>query len=178
MRNTIMTEKIARRGVRVPTEYAADYLEQVLVRDACSRDVVSLRTSDELGEVRVLLNSGRPEYQHQGFPVVDDGGRVRGVVTRRSLLDASQPNMRHIGDLGLRPPVVVHEHHSLREAADHMVAENIGRVIVVGVDAPHPVVGILTRGDILSAHRRRLKGAHEGGRHIRIRETLKRYNPL
>jgi H+/Cl- antiporter ClcA/predicted transcriptional regulator len=175
MRNTIMTEKIARRGVRVPTEYAADYLEQVLVRDAASRDVVSLRTSDELGEVRSLLNSGRPEYQHQGFPVVDDAGRVRGVITRRSLLDASQPNMRHIGDLGLRPPVVVHEHHSLREAADHMVAESIGRVIVVGVDAPHPLVGILTRGDILSAHRRRLKGAHEGGRHIRIRESLRRY---
>jgi H+/Cl- antiporter ClcA/predicted transcriptional regulator len=175
MRNTIMTEKIARRGVRVPTEYAADYLEQVLVRDAATREVVSLRTSDELGEVRTLLNSGKAEYQHQGFPVVDDAGRVRGVITRRSLLDASQPNMRHIGDLGLRPPVVVHEHHSLREAADHMVAESIGRVIVVGVDAPHPLVGILTRGDILSAHKRRLKGAHEGGRHIRIRESLKRY---
>ena len=45
----------------------------------------------------------------------------------------------------------------------------------VGVDAPHPLVGILTRGDILSAHRKRLKGAREGGRHIRRRETLKRY---
>lgn len=175
MRNTIMTEKIARRGVRVPTEYAADYLEQVLVRDACSRDVVSLRTSDELGEVRTLLNSGKPDYQHQGFPVVDDNGRVRGVITRRVLLDPSQPNMRRIGDLGLRAPVVVHENHSLREAADHMVAENIGRLIVVGVDAPHPLVGFLTRGDILSAHKRRLKGAREGGRHIRIRETLRRY---
>ena len=175
MRNTIMTEKIARRGVRVPTEYSADYLEQVLVRDACSRDVVSLRTSDELGEVRRLLNSGQAEFQHQGFPVVDDAGMVRGVVTRRTLLDPSEPNMRRIGDLGLRPPVVVHEHHSLREAADHMVAEEIGRVIVVGVDAPHPLVGILTRGDILSAHRRRLKGAREGGRHIRFRETLRRY---
>jgi CBS domain-containing protein len=175
MRNTFMSGKIARRGVRVASEYAADYLEQVLVRDAATRDVVSLRTSDELGEVRTLLNSGKPEYQHQGFPVVDDAGRVRGVITRRSLLDASQPNMRRIGDLGLRSPVVVHQNHSLREAADHMVAQNIGRLIVVGVDAPHPLVGILTRGDILSAHKRRLKGAHEGGRHIRIRETIRRY---
>jgi CBS domain-containing protein len=175
MRNTIMTEKIARRGVRVPTEYAADYLEQVLVRDACCREVVSLHTADELGEVRHMLNSGAQDYQHQGFPVIDDAGKVRGVITRRSLLDPSQPNMRRIGDMGLRPPVVVHEHHSLREAADHMVAEDIGRVIVVGVEAPHRLVGILTRGDILSAHRRRLKGAHEGGRHIRFRETLKRY---
>ncbi|HET7656084.1 MAG TPA: chloride channel protein, partial [Luteimonas sp.] len=175
MRNTIMTEKIARRGVRVPTEYAADYLEQVLVRDVATRQVVTLRTSDELGEVRRLLNSGGNDYQHQGFPVIDDNGTVRGVITRRGLLDPAEPNMRRIGDMGLRPPVVVHEHHSLREAADHMVAEDIGRVIVVGVDPPHPLVGILTRGDILSAHRRRLKGAREGERHIRIGDTIRRY---
>ena len=114
------------------------------------------------------MNSGRTEYQHQGFPVVDDAGIVRGVVTRRTLLDPSEPNMRRIGDLGLRPPVVVHEHHSLREAADHMVAQEIGRVIVVGVETPHSLVGILTRGDILSAHRRRLRGTREASRHIRF----------
>src|SRR5690606_2057945 len=155
--------------------YAADYLEQVLVRDAATRDVVSLRTSDELGEVRRLLASGRAEYQHQGFPGGDDAGVVSGVVTRRGPPDPADPNLRRTGDMRLRPPVVVHEHHSLREAADHMVAEDIGRLVVVGVDSPHPLLGILTRGDILSAHRRRLKGAREGGRHIRIRETLKRY---
>ena len=174
MRNTIMTEKIARRGVRVPTEYAADYLEQVLVRDACTRDVVSLRTRDELGEVRHWIYSGRDDGQHQGYPVIDDTGRVRGVVTRRTLLDPSEPNNRRIGDLAMRPPVVVHEHHSLREAADHMVAEDIGRLVVVGVEAPHPLVGILTRGDILSAHGRRLQEAHEAKRHIRLDRVLRR----
>ena len=175
MRNTIMTEKIARRGVRVPTEYAADYLEQVLVRDACSRDVVSLRTSDELGGIRQRISSGRAEYQHQGFPVVDDTGRVRGVITRRTLLDPSEPNMRRIGEMLARPPVVVHEQHSLREAADHMVSQDIGRLIVVGHEAPHPLVGILTRGDILAAHAARLKGTHEAGRHIRFRETWRKH---
>ena len=174
MRNTIMTEKIARRGVRVPTEYAADYLEQVLVRDACSRDVVSLRTSDALGDIRREINSGRAQYQHQGFPVIDDSGRVRGVITRRSLLDPAEPNMRRIGEMLVRAPVLVHEHHSLREAADHMVAENIGRLVVVGVDPPHPLVGILTRGDLLSAHGRRLKGTHESGRQIRWRASSRR----
>ena len=174
MRNTIMTEKIARRGVRVPTEYAADYLEQVLVRDACTREVVSLRTKDALGDVRHWIQSGHVEAQHEGYPVVDDAGRVRGLVTRRMLLDPSEPGNRRIGELPLRPPMVVHEHHSLREAADHMVAENVGRLIVVGVDAPHPLTGILTRGDILSAHARRLKENREARRHIRWRASSRR----
>ena len=174
MRNTIMTEKIARRGVRVPSEYAADHLQLVTVGQACSRDVVSLKTSDELGGVRSWMASGRPEAQHQGFPVIDDTGRVRGVITRRDLLDPSHPNIRHIGDMLKRAPVVVQEHHSLREAADHMVNQDIGRLIVVGAQAPHPLVGILTRGDLLSAHARRLKEAHQACRHIRIRENLRR----
>jgi len=174
MRNTIMTEKIARRGVRVPTEYSADYLEQVLVRDACTRDVVSLRTRDELGDVRHWLYSGRADGQHQGYPVLDDTGGVRGVVTRRQLLDPAEPSNRQVGDLGLRPSVVVHEHHSLREAADHMVAEDIGRLIVVGVEPPHRLVGILTRGDILSAHARRLKETREASRHLKPERLLRR----
>ncbi|HQX92273.1 MAG TPA: CBS domain-containing protein, partial [Thermomonas sp.] len=174
MRNTIMTEKIARRGVRVPSDYAADFLEQVTVGDACSREVVSLRTDDTLGGVRSQLQSGQHEYQHQGFPVIDAAGQVRGVVTRRSLLDPAIPDVRRIGELLTRPPVLVHPSHSLREAADHMVAENIGRVVVVDDQAPHGLLGILTRGDLLAAHSRRLKEAHESGRHIRIRESLKR----
>ncbi|HVV97421.1 MAG TPA: chloride channel protein [Rhodanobacteraceae bacterium] len=174
MRNTIMTEKIARRGVRVPTEYAADFLEQVLVRDATTRDIVTLKTSDELGEVRSWLHSGRAEAQHQGYPVIDDRGRPRGVVTRRDLLDPDVPGIRRIGDLLTRAPIVVHEHHSLREAADHMVEQNVGRVLVVGADDPDRLIGILTRGDLLAAHARRLRETHAAGRHIRVRQALKR----
>ncbi|HET7538375.1 MAG TPA: chloride channel protein, partial [Polyangiaceae bacterium] len=48
MRNTIMTEKIARRGIRVPSEYAADFLEQVKVGDFATRDVVAFAASDSL----------------------------------------------------------------------------------------------------------------------------------
>ncbi len=168
MRNTIMTEKIARRGVRVPSDYAADYLEQVAVAAACAREVVTLRTSDALGDVRSWIASAKPEYQHQGFPVVDDAGRVRGVVTRRTLLAPEHPNMRRIGDMLTRPPVIVYAQQSLREAADRMVAEHIGRVVVMDEQAPHVMVGILTRGDLLAAHGKRLKEAHELGRHIQL----------
>jgi H+/Cl- antiporter ClcA len=174
MRNTIMTEKIARRGVRVPTEYAADFLEQISVGQACTRDARVLRTSDELGEVRAWLNSGKPEAQHQGFPVLDDQDRVRGVITRRDLLAPDLPGLKRIGEMLRRPPIVVNEEHSLREAADHMVAENVGRLVVVAHDDPTKMVGILTRGDLLSAHARRLREARDANRHIRFRQTLKR----
>jgi H+/Cl- antiporter ClcA len=166
MRNTIMTEKIARRGVRVPAEYAADYLDQVIVRDACTRSVVTLRTTQTLAEVRRWFNEGLPDMQHQGYPVIDDEGHVRGVLTRRTLLDPQWSYALALGELVLREPIVVKESHSLREAADHMVAQNVGRLIVVGDEAPHVLVGILTRGDILAAHGQRLQEARHAGRYL------------
>jgi hypothetical protein len=52
MRNTIMTEKIVRRGVRVPAEYHPDYLDQVTVKAACTSWVVALGAEDTVAEVR------------------------------------------------------------------------------------------------------------------------------
>src|SRR5437870_2174544 len=86
MRNTIMTEKIARRGVRVPGEYAADFLDQIQAGVVASRPVVSLPADELLERVRSRILSRAPGHTHQGFPVIDARGDLAGVVTRRDLL--------------------------------------------------------------------------------------------
>ncbi len=173
MRSTIMTEKIERRGVRVPSEYVADYLERVQVAAACTREVRSLKASDVLGEVRRWMSSGRVRGQHQGYPVLDDDGRVRGVITRRDLLDPNQPDTNVIGEMLKRRPVIVFEDHSLREAADLMVAENIGRLIVVARSEPSKLTGFLTRSDVLSANSGRLREMRHFSRRIRLTRTFR-----
>src|SRR4051794_15322873 len=65
MRNTIMTEKIARRGVRVPAEYEADFLDTVLVRSVMSKSVVSLLANQTLGQVRAWIHSHAAGTAHQ-----------------------------------------------------------------------------------------------------------------
>jgi len=167
MRHTIMTEKIARRGVRVPSDYAADYLDQILVRDACTREVVTLRAAQPLGEVRAWLRGGAAQARHQGYPVLDEDGRALGVLTRRDLLDPAATDDAPLGRLLRRPPLAVREDHSLREAADHMVEADVGRLLVVQRQAPHALVGIITRGDLLAAHARRLREARRRYRHLR-----------
>jgi CIC family chloride channel protein len=152
MPNTIMTEKLARRGVRVPTEYAADFLDQIAVADACSTRAVTVGASETLHSVRSKTET------HQGFPVVDAGGRLLGVITRRDFLDPHHPGEMAAGELIRRPPAVIFPDNSLREAADHMVRENVGRLPVVERTDPRRVIGILTRSDLLQAHERRLAG--------------------
>src|SRR4029079_5106222 len=64
MRHSLMTEKMARRGIQAPTEYFADVLPQVLVRDVSSRGVVSLQTTDTVGKTREWLTTGAKGTTH------------------------------------------------------------------------------------------------------------------
>ena len=46
---------------------------------------------------------------------------------------------------------------SLRDAADHMVREDVGRLPVAERDNPSRLIGIITRSDLLKVHAKRLE---------------------
>jgi H+/Cl- antiporter ClcA/CBS domain-containing protein len=159
MKHTIMTERLARRGTPVRTEYAADYLDQLLVRDYAARDVVTLGGQQTLAEVRRWMADGAGGASHQGFPVLDAAGGLIGVVTRRDLTDPKTGDEATVGSMIKRPPVIIFDDNTLRQAADHMVRARVGRLPVVSREAPRRVVGILSRSDLLEAHEERLDEA-------------------
>jgi CBS domain-containing protein len=132
----------------------------VLVRDVAARDVVTVAADDTLEELRQWLSAGAEGATHQGFPVLDAEGRLVGVVTRRDLIDLSHPGSLTVRDIVRRPPVVVYDDSTLRDAADQMVIEHVGRLPVVKRDALREVVGIISRSDLLAAHAPRLEAAH------------------
>lgn len=168
MRNSIMTEKLARRGTSAPTDYALDPLTQVTVREAMSDDLITLDADLTLGHVRTWLGSGAGGTHHQGFPVTTEDEYLVGVVTRRDLLGA-EPDDARVRDVVRREPVVIFLDNTLREAADHMVREGVGRLAVVSREHPAQVVGVITRSDLLSGHRRRLRGLDHAERLFRPR---------
>jgi CBS domain-containing protein len=167
MPNTIMTEKIVRRGVRVPVEYEADFLDMLAVKDVATRDVVTVGAGQTVGQVRSWIDSGAAGSGHQGFPVVDGDGRLSGVVTRRVLLDRAVPGDRKLSELITRAPIVVHPDVSLRAATDHMVHHEIGRLPVVD-RTTGKLVGIITRSDVLSANRLKMRAGREAKRGMRV----------
>jgi H+/Cl- antiporter ClcA/CBS domain-containing protein len=151
MRQSIMTEKLARRGVRVPIEFQADHLDRHLVKDHATRPVVTLAAAQTVAEARHWLRSQAPGTGHQGYPVLDRDQRPLGVVMGRELLDPAHPPERTLAELIRRPLAAVMETDSLREAADHMLREGVGRLPVLS--AEYRLAGILTRSDLLAGHR-------------------------
>ncbi|MGH7627384.1 MAG: chloride channel protein [Gemmatimonadaceae bacterium] len=168
MKHTIMTEKLARRGTRIDSEYSVDYLSQLLVRAIATPDIVVLRGSDAVEDVRDWMASRDPKSLHQGFPVVDDNGNLLGVVTRRNLLNLDLDIECQVKALITRPPVVIYDTNTAREAADHMVREQVGRLPVVTRAAPRRIIGLVTRSDLLTAHARRLDDRDTLSRQIEL----------
>jgi H+/Cl- antiporter ClcA len=156
MKHSIMTEKIARRGSPVPAEYAADFLEQVLVRQVALRQVVTLPAERTLAATRAWLVTHAPGTSHQGFPIVDGAGALVGLLTRRDLIDPQASESATLAQLVRRAAVTIGADETLRVAADRMLLERIGRLPVL---AAGRLVGILTRSDLIEAHHLRLRGA-------------------
>jgi len=158
MKHSIMTERIARRGRVVPAEYAADWLAQWRAEDFLSRPVVTLRATETVSEALERL----AHVNHQGFPVVDPRGRVLGVVMRRTL--SASPGALRVSALVERPPVTIRTSDTLRHAADVMAHAGVGRLPVVSEGLDPVLVGMLTRSDLVGAHRPRLRAERVAAR--------------
>jgi H+/Cl- antiporter ClcA len=168
MRSTIMTERLERRGAPIQTEYVADYLSQVLVRDCATDEVETLEADRSIESARTWLASGEPGTTHQGYPVVQRDGTVLGLVMQREIAAADPEQIRTVGQLVRRAPIIIYENQTARNAADHMVREGIGRLLVVDRAAPTKLTGILTRSDLIEAHKRRLDAATKARRGIKL----------
>lgn len=171
MRESIMTEKLARRGLRVPNEYHPDPLEQLRVKDVATAEVVVLNEAQTLGEIRLWVASGAPGSGHTGFPIVGQDGYVIGVLTRRDLLGIGLPGDKQttLREVIRRPPVIVYDDCTLRDAVDHMVNHDVGRLPVVHRNQPGRVVGIITRSTVLAAHRARLREMERSEPRLRVK---------
>ncbi|MDE1943096.1 MAG: chloride channel protein [Betaproteobacteria bacterium] len=163
MHQTIMTEKILRRGVRVPSDYHSDFFLQEPVGNHAQRPAVTLQADLTLGEAKSWLESGKPGSLHQGYPLVDGEGRLLGVLTRKDIYLSGHEHQTPLRQLVGRQVLVIAEDADLRHAIKIMAAANVGRLPVVEAGAQARLCGMLTRSDILGAYRRRLEDQYHSG---------------
>ena len=106
MRNTIMTEKIARRGVEVPAEYVSDHLANIKVSQIASSKLTQLGADETIQSVRQRLSSSQSGYTHQGYPIADAAGMLLGVLTLRDFHE--RPDERRDAHRRADPPRAHH----------------------------------------------------------------------
>lgn len=205
---SVMTERLAQRGLHVDQDYAPNLLNLVSVGEVMTRTIDTLAARTPLRvAVRGLLGEpialrmqrpavpsngatasngttlaiaaadGHPSsaasgiadgappegegdtcslglHQRWSFPVVDDAGRVLGVVTRAELLAAvseTGQDERPVREIITRAPVVAYPDESLDNALLRLLAGDFALLPVVARADGATLLGVLSRGDILRA---------------------------
>ncbi|MBI5639973.1 MAG: CBS domain-containing protein [Nitrospirae bacterium] len=141
----------------------------VKARDVMTRGVISARVDDSLDLVAELM----AREGIAGLPVVDDSGRVVGVISEKDFLAlmggsdrrhfmavialclkgkgcaAAHIKAKKAGDLMSSPAVTVSEDTSVKTIAQLFMERHINRVPVV--DEGGALVGLVSRSDIVRA---------------------------
>jgi len=160
MRNSIMTEKLARRGLRIPQEYEADIMQQITVSEVMDRNSPRIPSTMKLTELADLIAKSDPLVtRRQAIPIVDQDGWLSGIITRGDVLRALEQEDKEtmtVLDAGNRVLLVTYPDELIHDAISKMLQNDIGRLPVVSRANPRELVGYLGRAAILEARLKRL----------------------
>lgn len=167
--SSIMTEKLARRGLKVPEEYEAGVLKVVRVGDVMRTDVQPVSLEMTVGELAAHMTRHDSGYSaSDGVPIITREGKLVGVVTQGDLLKALKKDPEGkltVLDAGVNKPIVAYPDEMVYEALYRMLQSNIGRLPVVSREDPTRMIGYLIRESILNAWTRQIEeeGVREHG---------------
>ncbi len=155
MRSNLLTEKFARRGGRALFHPQTDFMDSVLVKEAFTPNPVYLNGDETCAVARKKVATDAKYMPYDGFPILDEHQHLLGVLTTHDLLHPDTAPETKLSEMVRRPPVVIYSDCSLRRADQMMVRHAVGRLVVMDRDAPSKILGIITRDDLLTAHRQR-----------------------
>ena len=162
--SSIMTEKLARRGLRVHQDYEADALTQATVADTMERDLPVIPSTMTVGLLAErIAQHDRQLARHEALLILDDSGKLAGLVTRGDILralDKDPSGSMRVQEAGSTHLVVAYPDELVSEAAAKMLRFDIGRLPVVDRSDERKTVGYLGRAGILGARLRQFRDEH------------------
>ena len=152
LKRSVLTEKVARRGLHLTREYAVDPLEVLLVDEVMEATPVIAAADEPLVALR-----GRADLQRQWlYPVIDEGAVLLGVIPRRELVELNGRGSVRAAEAAVPPRVTTYPDETLRDLARRFAGEHVTTAVVLDRGDPSRVVGLVTAEHLLQAHLRDL----------------------
>jgi H+/Cl- antiporter ClcA/CBS domain-containing protein len=163
-KTSIMTEKLARRGLRVHQDYEADALTQATVGETMGRDAPIIAADTTVGALAEMVGRHDPAVaRHEALLIVDAAGKLVGIITRGDMiraLDQDRTGAMTVQEAGSTKLVVTYPDELVSEAVAKLLRYDIGRMPVVERGDESRAVGYLGRAAILATRLRRFNDEH------------------
>lgn len=151
-KDSIYTLKLSRRGIRLERGRDIDVMQGVLVGEAMTTEVDTVSADLSLDQLDLLF----AETHHHGFPVVDEKGKLFGVVTLQDLARAKESGPwegRRVQDIATRSVLTSFPDEPMWVALKRLGTRDVGRLPVVDRQDPELLLGMIRRSDIVRAYR-------------------------
>ena len=161
---SIMTEKLARRGLRVHQDYEADALSQSTVGETMEPNPPVIAADAKVSELADRIAKHDPILtRNQGLLVIDSSKKLAGIITRGDILralDKDSSGSMNVIEAATTHLVVTYTDELVSEAAAKMLQFDIGRLPVVDRADEKCPVGYFARESVLAARLRRFRDEH------------------
>jgi CIC family chloride channel protein len=151
---SIYTELLRRRGhiIRAGTEI--NLMESLTVRDNMVRDVLVLNVKDTAADLLNLMQKSK----HAGFPVLDDQGKLAGIVTLHDMRDKVEQGEleKPVTQIMTKDVATAYPDETLDIVLKRLAAHDVGRLPVVSKNDGITLTGIITRSDIVKSYDREI----------------------
>ena len=148
--NSIYTSKLARRGINIDLGAGQDLMRMIRVKEAMSNEVMTIKPDKPLEiALQMIEDTG-----HMSLPVVNDNGKLYGIITWTDIHTAALNHERHltVGDYCVTDLITVNPEDTLDRALDCLGAREISHLPVVNKRQKDTLIGIITKGDIIKAY--------------------------
>jgi chloride channel protein, CIC family len=153
--NSIMTEKLARRGLKVPDQFEVNAMKVRRVGEVMRTDVKPIAATMTVADLAKRMGSGETQFNlTQGLPIVSAEGKLVGVVTQGDLLRAleTDPNgSKSVLEAGSGQLFVTYPDELVHDAMHTMLDHDIGRLPVVSREDHQELLGYFNRSCLLAA---------------------------
>ena len=160
MKRSILTERIARRGLHLTREYSVDPFLDTRVADIMAKPVDTLDATMLVEAAVAFFADPARAPHHKSYPVVDEGA-VIAMISRADALRWSREGWTDAAVLKDattgKPLLVGYGDELVGHLADRMTAADVGRVPILERGS-EKLIGLVARRDLL---RVRARQAHQ-----------------
>ncbi|MDA8325187.1 MAG: chloride channel protein [Nitrospiraceae bacterium] len=150
--DSIDTVEITRKGIKIHMGREVAIMSSIKVKNVMRKDFITAPEDATLDKIINDMISKEKFY----IPVVDAKGLMTGIVSfqdvRPVLLEEQVKEIVRAKQIATEEVIVMYPDEDLNAAVERFSLKDIAEVPVVSRDNPQKVIGMLSRGDVISAY--------------------------
>ncbi|MBF0566131.1 MAG: chloride channel protein [Nitrospirae bacterium] len=165
-KESIDTVELSRQGIDLSSGREMSILQQMRVQDIMNKTFTTVRESDTLAKVSDLIIKGKEMY----FPVINAYGEMVGIISMHDVKSVfTEEHVKKIvtaGEIATEDVIVIRDIDNMIMALELFALKDIDEIPVVDFFDTKHVVGMLRRGDVLTAYNKEVLKRNAGPGHF------------